>query len=285
MLSINKKAYSLIEIALVIIVISIIIAGSLNGVEMIKKARVTSAQTLTQQAIVPNIKGLWVWLETTLPQSFLESERDNGLKISVWKNINPNILISNNPNQNIAINQPTYLDNRFNDSIPGINFDGNDFLNFIASELINTGYSFFIVEKRMSGGNLLAMIGGSSTTANGNLVLAYRNSSTVTHSHISNEINITIPNYTSPVARIHSFLLNTTSGKKYWLNGGDNADGSDSSQTASLISFDNPWIGRYIDNYFYGDIAEIIIYKRALNQEERKSVESYLSKKYNILIQ
>ena len=81
MLSINKKAYSLIEIALVIIVISIIIAGSLNGVEMIKKARLTSAQTLTQQAIIPNIKGLLIWLETSLPQSFLESERDNGLKI------------------------------------------------------------------------------------------------------------------------------------------------------------------------------------------------------------
>jgi type II secretory pathway pseudopilin PulG len=285
MLSINKKAYSLIEIALVIIVISIIIAGSLNGVEMIKKARLTSAQTLTQQAVIPNIKGLLVWLETSLPQSFLESERDNGLKISVWKNINPNILTANNPSQNIAINQPTYLDNRFNDSIPGINFDGNDFLNFIGSELINSNYSIFIVEKRMSAGNFLAMIGGSSTTSNGNLLLAYRNSSTVTHSHISNEINITVPSYTSPIARIHSFLLNTTSGKKYWLNGGENADGSDSSQTGSLVSFDNPWIGKYNDNYFFGDIAEIIIFKRALTSEERKSVESYLSKKYNILIQ
>jgi len=285
MLSINKKAYTLIEIALVIIVISIIIAGSLNGVEMIKKARLTSAQTLTQQSVVPNIKGLLIWLETSLPQSFLESERDNGLKISVWRNINPNILSANNPSQNIAINQPTYLDNRFNDSIPGINFDGNDFLNFTGAELINSNYSIFIVEKRMSGGSFLAMIGGSNSSNNGNLLLAYRNSSTITHSHISNEINIAIPSYNSPIARIHSFLLNTTSGKKYWLNGGDNPDGSDSSQTASLVSFDNPWIGKYLDNYFFGDIAEIIIFKRALNSEERISIESYLSKKYNITIQ
>jgi type II secretory pathway pseudopilin PulG len=285
MLSINKKAYSLIEIALVIIIISIIIAGSLNGVEMIKKARLTSAQTLTQQAVIPNIKGLLIWLETSLPQSFLESERDNGLKISVWRNINPNILTTNNPNQNIVINQPTYLDNRFNDSIPGINFDGNDFLNFSGSELINSGYSFFIVEKRMSSGNLSTMIGGSSSTDNGNLVLAYRNSNTVTQSHITNEINASIPNYSSPVATIHSFLLNTSTGKKYWFNGGDIEDSGSSTQTQTLTSYANPWIGRYLDYYYFGDIAEIIIYKRSLNQEERKSIESYLSKKYNIKIQ
>lgn len=285
MLSINKKAYSLIEIALVIIVISIIIAGSLNGVEMVKKARLTSAQTLTQQAVIPNINGLLVWLETSLPQSFLESERDNGLKISVWKNINPNILTANNPSQNIAINQPTYLDNRFNDSIPGINFDGNDFLNFIGAELINSNYSFFIVEKRMSGANLLTMIGGSDYASNGNLVLAYRNSSTITHSHITNEIDVTVPSFSSPVARIHSFLLNNSNGKRYWFNGGDNPDGLDTNQKSLLSSYNNPWIGRYLDYYFNGDIAEIIIYKRSLNSEERKSVEGYLSKKYNITIQ
>jgi type II secretory pathway pseudopilin PulG len=282
---IYKKAYSLIEIALVIIIISIIIAGSLNGVEMIKKAKLTSAQTLTNQSVVGNIKGLIIWLETSLPQSFLETERDNGLKISIWKNINPNISTSNDPNQNIVVNQPIYFDNRFNDSIPGINFDGNDFLNFNGSELINSGYSFFIVEKRMSSGNFLSMVGGSSSTNNGNLVLAYRNSNTITQSHIANEINASIPNYSSPVATIHSFLLNTSTGKKYWFNGGDVEDSGSATQTQTLSSYANPWIGRYLDYYYIGDIAEIIIYKRSLNQEERKSVESYLSKKYNIKIQ
>lgn len=281
----NRKAFSLIEISLVIIIIAILIAGSLNGIEMVKKAKLATAQSLTEQSVVGQIKDLTIWYETSLARSFIDSESDNGLKISTWRNINPNALITNNATQASNANQPTFFDNRFNDAIPGLYFDGNDFLNFIGTELVKSAYSVFIVEKRMSGGDLLTMIGGLTTAVNSNLILAYRSSTIITQAHYGNDIDFAVPAYSSPIVRMHSFLFNSTYGKKYWLNGGITPDKADATQTASLIAYDNAYLGRYINYFYFGDIAEIIIFKRSLTTEERISVETYLSKKYNIAIQ
>ncbi len=282
---IYKKAFSLIEISIVLIIIAVLIIGSLNGIEIVKKAKLSTAQSLTEQSVVAQTKGLIIWYETSLSRSFLENEQDENLKISSWKNINPNLSIANEASQITNANQPTYFKNRFNDAIPALYFDGNDFMDFIGKDLIKSPYSVFIVEKRLSGGDFSTMIGGISTSTNGNLILSYRNSTTITQSHNNNDINISIPAFSSGIIRMHSFLFNNSAGKKYWLNGGDVSDGSDSSQTSFLTSYDNPWIGRY-SNYFYnGDIAEIIIFKKYLSNEERKEVENYLSKKYNISIQ
>jgi hypothetical protein len=38
------------------------------------------------------------------------------------------------------------------------------------------------------------------------------------------------------------------------------------------------------DSFFNGYLSEIIIFDRALNSEERKSIEQYLSRKYSIKI-
>ena len=279
----NKNAFSLIELSFVIIIVSILIVGSLNGIEMIKKAKLATAQTLTEQSIVGELKNLIAWYETSLSISFIDSERDNGLKISTWKNINPDSLNPNDATQATIINRPTFLDNQFNNAIPGVFFDGDDFLNFIGADLIGSSYSIFIVEKRTTGLGFLTMIGGSSGLPNSNLMLAYRNSTSITQSHYYNDIDFIVPAYSSPIANMHSFLFNVTYGKKYWFNGGDLPDKADATQTASIVSYDTPSIGGR-GNYFKGNIAEIIILKRSLLTEERKAVEDYLSKKYSIAI-
>ncbi len=49
----------------------------------------------------------------------------------------------------------------------------------------------------------------------------------------------------------------------------------------------NNFIGKRSDfttNYFDGDLAELIVYNRAISSSERKSVEEYLSRKWNIKI-
>jgi hypothetical protein len=86
---------------------------------------------------------------------------------------------------------------------------------------------------------------------------------------------------------MHTFLFNDSTGKKYWLNGGKDGS-STAAQTTALIDFPGPAIGKAnaggTVNYFVGDFAEIIIFKRSLKTEERQAVEDYLSKKYNIKI-
>ena len=43
-------------------------------------------------------------------------------------------------------------------------------------------------------------------------------------------------------------------------------------------------LGRYVSSYFNGDIGEVIIFTRALRNDERMAIENYLSKKYDIKI-
>ena len=51
------------------------------------------------------------------------------------------------------------------------------------------------------------------------------------------------------------------------------------------ISYDGPRIANcFTINYYKGDIAEIIMFNRALSEKDRQSVESYLSKKWSIRI-
>lgn len=281
----SHKAYSLIEISIVITIITVLIVGAFNGMEMVRKAKLVNAQNLTEQSIVPKIPNLMTWYETSLARSFSENQRENNAKVSVWNDINPNSEYANNATQSTVANQPTYIANRFNDSIAGIFFDGNDFLNYNGAKLVNSGYSVFIVERRMAGNDLASMIGGANYSPNSNLILAYRSNTIITQAHYANDIDIAVPGYSSPITRIHSFFYNRSYGKKYWLNGGINPDGASSLQTTGLLSYSNAWIGRYVSYYFYGDIAEIIFYNRSLKTEERVEVENYLSKKYNVVIQ
>ncbi len=106
--------------------------------------------------------------------------------------------------------------------------------------------------------------------------------------HYSNNLTITITGSATPPPVINTFWLSATSGggKKYWRNGGTSplASGTGSTHEMTLTSFANAAISGYIPYYYNGDIAEIIMFNRALKNEERRSVESYLGKKFNIVL-
>ena len=104
--------------------------------------------------------------------------------------------------------------------------------------------------------------------------------------HYGSKTTISVPNYSTPIARIHTGILSSVDGRSFWLNGGDTADQTNVNGT-HLIALDDAAIARsgLSSAHFYGgDVAEIIIYTRALKKEERQSVENYLSEKYNIAI-
>jgi hypothetical protein len=51
-----------------------------------------------------------------------------------------------------------------------------------------------------------------------------------------------------------------------------------------LVSYNGAKIALYQTYYYKGDIAEIIMFSRALSDKDRQAVESYLSKKWAIKI-
>ena len=282
----SSSAFSLIEVSLVVLIISLIAAGILTTTNLIKKSSLQTAQVLTKSSPVNDISNLVAWFETSLDSSFIGNEKSDGSAISTWYDNNPNAASKNNATQSTSNNRPTFTANIFNNGIPGLKFDGsNHTLPFDGSSLINSSYSIFIVEQKTSNKNLNCVIGGSASSVNTNLHLCYAADDKIQFGHYNNNLDYqnSVLSYSSPKTRMHSLIFNIAVGKKYWLNGGSGATASNT-QTAAITSFDGSNIGSYLVNIYEGNIAEIIIFNRALTNEERRSIESYLGKKYNLTL-
>ncbi len=282
--AIKKKAFSLIELSIVILIIGILVAGVTQSSRLVTKMRLQTAQNITNNSPIPSIKDLQLWLETSSERSFNDAEEQDATDITIWYDNNIQSTNKNNALPPAVVNRPKFYENVFNGAIPGIRFDGvNDYLTFDGSSLINNSYTFIVVEQRRSTGNNNFFIGGTA----GNFHLGYFNNTTIRVGQYGvagvNFFDYSVPAYTSPSPIIHTFMHSNVDGKKYWLNGGNTPEAS-SSNNSPLIAY-VPVIGQTENNLFYvGDIAEIIIFSRALKTEERQSIENYLSKKYNIKI-
>jgi len=287
-----KRAFSLVELSIVILIIGVLIAGIGQGIELVQDARLSSARMLTQSSYVNSIKGLILWLEPTSEASFSSTETSDNSTVSSWNDINPQATVKNNATQTGASSiKPIYIEKGIN-NLPILRFDGvAQYLNYDGSALVNSDYTIFVVEKNggPAGTSPRYFLGGEAAVVNGNLHLGYRNTNySITQAHYGNDLNYTrTPALHITAPAMHSFWFSTSGGKKYWNNGGVTPEASDStaSQTAALVSYNEARIAlNGTTQYYKGDIAEIIIFSRALSDKDRQAVESYLSKKWAIKI-
>jgi len=278
----NKKAFSLIEISVVLLIIAIIVAAIVEATSFIAESKLTKAQILTKNSAVKDIEGLQFWFETSLSESFKVDENGDGSTISIWRNIADKTPLKH-ATQNSSTSRPQLVFEAFDNAIPALRFDGvDDYLDFDANKLVNSSYSIFVVEKRSSSKSNNYFIAGSSGSQNNNLMLGYGSNTSITQDHYTNGINFAIDGFTSQIARIHGFVFSSTDGKEYYLNDSATPDQSHSNSTA-VNSFSGASIGKYLtSSYYQGDIAEIIIFDRAITSQERGEIQEYLMKKYNI---
>lgn len=274
----HQKAFSLIEVSVIILIISVVLIGVVKGNYLLSRSRLASAKTLTQRSGISDIPDLALWLETSLESSFIQREAQDKVQISTWYN-NQNTSPKNNAAQTTQSKQPSFYEDAFNGAIPAIRFDGsNDFLIFDGSNLANTNYTIFVVEQRRSNASNNYFLGGTEAST---LFLGYSSNTEITFSQSDNAISYgSVASYNIPTPRIHTVNL-SNAGKRYWLNGASVA--SNSTQTM-ISSFAGAALGRSVSSYFNGDIGEVIIFTRALRTDERMAIENYLSKKYDIKI-
>ena len=287
----NKNAFTIIELSIVILVISVMVVGVATGKSLITKARLANAKSLTRQSVVNDMgDDLIAWYETSLEGSFKESEtKTDGSAITLWKDSNKNTV---NKNDATAVVSPTLIQNVFYNSIPGVRFTGAQYLTFNGTKFAKNSYTVFVVEQRRSGIDQNFFIAGATNGVNQNLVLGYKDNTTVLQAHWGNDFDVptSLPNYSAQnlIPRIHTFLFNNSIGKQYTLNGKHNyADynqGDSPTKLEPLISFVSSRIGYYSggNSYYIGDLAEIIMFKRSLKTEEVEAIESYLGSKYGI---
>lgn len=276
----KNSAFSLIEVSIVILVVSILIAGTLNSSVLVRKMRLSTAKSLTKAAPVPAIKDLVLWYETALETSFNDSEQfSDGGYITTWYDNSPQSPNKNNATQATQANQPKYYFTSFDGAIPSVRMDGNDSMAFDGTRLINNPYTIFVVEQRRSGASTSYFITGSGSANNQVLTLGYLTATQLVQSHYGTELDYgTLPAYDSPMPRILTYMADSINGKQAWINGGTAY--SDAAQTSLLTSFSGAMIG----NTYVGDLGEVIIFSRDLETYERQAVEKYLGKKFRVKV-
>ncbi len=280
----TNKAFSLIELSIVVLIIGILIAGVTSGSKLYDKFKLQTGQALTRSSPVNGIKDLVLWYETSLDASFPSDQNIEGTQISAWYDINPQKQIKNNATQSSSSRRPIFRDNVVN-GLPALRFDGsNDYFDFDGSSLLNTNYTIFAVSQRRSGSDWNFFISGSSCTpsAADNLMVGYM-SSYALQSHCGGgrgDVHFDFSSYSAPVPHVFTAWFSQSVGKKLRINGVTPRANSDKTP---VTSFAGSSIGKYVNLYYYsGDISEIIIFNRDLNNEERLAVEKYLSQKYAI---
>ncbi len=298
----QRRAFSFIEVSVITLIIAIAIGAISASYHIVKVARISSAQKQTANSVVKQMDGVFLWLETTLEESFIENEAQDFQTqendgISVWHDLNPSPQKRRNSTSLSSANNPKYYTNCIN-SMPCLKFDGvNDYFTFDASELVNTDYAIFIVEqRRKSGAN--PIIGHlNSPTSNASIEAGYGTSNKLFLSQGTNFANAyqftnaAITSHESPQARLHSFINSSRAAGMQKVEHHLNASNTETpkSFTAELddiATYSDARIGVNNDGssttYFEGDIGEIIIFNKALSKQERQSVENYLLKKWHI---
>jgi prepilin-type N-terminal cleavage/methylation domain-containing protein len=286
----KNRAFSLIELSVVVLIIGILVAGVTQGSRIIKQMRLLSARSITNASPVNSIKDMIFWIETSLESSLLESEEEDNLDVSTWNDIN-NQSGYRNKGTSSGSQRPSFISDAFNSGIPGIRFKGTDDV-MIFSSLGFSGQqlTYFVVARRIvavASSTVFSAVAPSATNDSDNdasLVGFFEgaSSNTLQPFRTNGKSSATHPGNLN--AFIATSVFDGTNNTVY-LNG----VASTSVASTGNFNINNLYVGcRYsagaISNCFNGDIAEIIIFSRALKTDERKSVETYLSKKYNIKI-
>lgn len=293
-----SKAFSFLEISVVIMIIGLLISAILTGSEVTASAKLVHARSLTQNSPVLSISGLALWLDTTSEKSFSKLETKEGAAISRWNDINSEASVSNylsNSSGTLA-DHPTYKETCIN-GLPCLYFNGttNNKITSPKQMGIRTKYiSMFLVFT----GSESATSSYASNVFNSNFGSAWDNNSgaflltTAVNStkyffyNMPSNYGIQYTSCTSIASMnpkqgyIYSVVDDNSSSIFHYINGAvANNAGTNSgilTKTLGIVSIGN---GSY-----QGNIGEVIIFTKALTTTERKSVEQYLGKKWGIAI-
>lgn len=299
----NKKAFSLIELSIVLLIIGVIVAGITQSSRMIGAFKLSSARSLTQSSPVNSITDLAAWYESTSEKSFDAADQDEGQYVDNWYDINPQSTTKINLNQPGATTyQPRYRTSTGTiNSLPTIRFDGagtsGDYLQNTVNPLSTITQAdqitIFIVEKvNSSSDNSTFFI----TTDDGtNRINFHSPESDLLEFDFGNvqsgngRIGLATPSGFVGNARVVTLIRKPANVGIIRVNGTQILSSAMSSVFTNTVLATNMSLvlGTITANMNYSInayLGEFIIFRRALKADEISDVEKYLGKKWGINI-
>jgi hypothetical protein len=208
-----------------------------------------------------------------------------GSAVSLWQDQSGN---GNDAVQPILANQPNVVPG--NNGQTALHFDGKASFMSIPSLPIAglTGMTVFVVsasaeDKLDAGYGSYALLSWQETASWGETFFgSYQTSA---HFRFGTTQSGNENAFQMPFSRTQSFGLSewmhTTSTDSMWFNALSVASYSGKWQTISAVT-SSAVLGSDQKTYYFGDVSEIIVYKRSLNNTERQLVEQYLMNKYHL---
>ncbi len=283
----KRRAFSLIELSIVLVIIGILIGAAASSVKLVFTSKISAAQSFTKGSPVSSIPGLLLWLEPVMKESFIASEAINGTSISTWKDSNTQ-SVSKNDVSRTADSNVKYVSQGIND-LPSVYFSGTDLTNDVglsgsALSFGSQGFTFFVVAKSDENSSSQARYvfrNGDASNGFG----YWKDSSNLRNSGIdgNSALGGTIPT-TAEVITVkydaEQSLINL------YVNGTKTVDStsltlSNCSSSCALV-IGNSLVGSNLP--WKGFISEIIVFDGSLKDLMRHDVEVYLGKKYRVRI-
>jgi hypothetical protein len=270
----SKTAFSLMEVSMVVLIISVLIAGILLSRGLMSRFYLKTAETMTVSSPINGITNNALWLETSLSNSFRDDEESDGKNITLWQDQNASYI---NKTLVTAVGSGPEYSNSIH-KIHAVKFVGSD-ANYLkiedASFLNESDYTIFVLEKRESNADNNYFIGSQSSNANDALALGYSQDATVIHAQGSNAYSANVSAYANSFGkpRLFSFVHSSAFGNKTFINGVLAATDTNKEHLNGISSLE-------IGKNYTGEIGEIAIFTRLLKNEERTSIENYLASKW-----
>jgi hypothetical protein len=199
--------------------------------------------------------------------------------VSQWNDKSGN---GRNATQATGVNQPLLISNELNGK-PVVRFDGtNDSLIYDGTFFANTSYTINLVITRRSNKVDNFVMAGSSLNTNRNLIVTWTNNTTFRFSQYFNDLDVTVPAYTSPIPEIWGVNLNTSVGRSIFKDG---TLANSNTTTTALIEYPGARLGNLSFSGFWynGDIAEIVATRSVLSTDNRQKIEGYLAWKWGLV--
>ena len=274
----NRRAFSLLEVSVTIIIIGILLVAVIGSKQMIKKSRILSAQSETRSSPIISIPDNKLWLESSLDDESFGEGLSTGDAITSWSDAS---LTKDKTTITLEGTGPTYS-NSIN-HVQAVKFDSTSATNHLKivnpEFLNNTDYTIIILENKLSqntgGGNYLLGTSGSFS-------IGYESETSIIQSNdgsVSGDNQASVEATYSNKPRMLVFTHTSATGNKFYVNGTlANEDSSDEAKAhlADLSTAAPLKIGK---NY-NGEIGELVIFDRNLKNTERKDIEDYLSDKW-----
>lgn len=278
-----QKAFSLIEISIVLIIIGLIAYGATSGNALINRARIIKMRDYTKSFSSLSVnKNLAFWIEASMSDAY-ETASDGTVTVidkAIFDGARTDVVAPS------STTSPTYTEDVIN-RLPAFYFDGtndcllNDDVSIISSKPHTT---FFVILPTDTSGSTTGdaiYAFNEDSLENVDVMLSYEDEIRVYYSSTPRTLSDSTTLHNNVV--YGSFTADGTKVKGR-LNGSEvlNITSSDYIASSDNFSIGQEYDGSTRSNFFEGYIGEILIYNKALTDSEIQQVEAYLTEKWKL---